>query len=256
MNKKRLLALSVLMVAVLSLSFLSLKLPTKAQTSNQAFQLSIGGLVQTPITLTLNDVKTMPQVTEYATMYCVDAPDDPLQEGYWTGVPLTYLLQIANVSQSAVKVAFYASDGFTTDLNISTALHNNSILVSYQENNESLSGFRLVVPGCWGYKWISDLTQIQLVNYNFLGTEESLGYADNGISSGTSNSQVETPPQAQATQPPPNSASSSTATQNPTSVQTNAPPTTTVNGTSPEAASGQKSQPLTFVFLAIAWVLP
>lgn len=251
MNKKRVLALSAIIVAVFALSLLSVKLPVKAQTSNQTFQLSISGLVQNPMTLTLEDVKAMPQVTEYASMYCVDAPSTVLQAGDWTGVQLSYLLGLANVSGSAVKVAFYATDDFTTDLNISTALQNTSILVAYQENNSSLSGFRLVVPGCWGYKWISDLTQIQLVNYNFLGTEESQGYADNGVSSGISSNQGGTPPQIQSTQPSPSSTSSPSATQNPAPTRTSAPSaTSSINGTTPAAASSQKSQPSMLVLVA------
>jgi hypothetical protein len=43
----------------------------------------------------------------------------------------------------------------------------------------------LVVPGKWGYKWISQLTVIELVNYDFLGRWESAGYSDEAdISSG------------------------------------------------------------------------
>jgi hypothetical protein len=34
------------------------------------------------------------------------------------------------------------------------------------------------VPGRWGYKWISQLTEIALVNYDFLGRWESAGYSD------------------------------------------------------------------------------
>jgi DMSO/TMAO reductase YedYZ molybdopterin-dependent catalytic subunit len=108
----------------------------------------------------------------------VDAPTTPLKQGNWTGVKLSYLLQQANVNPDAVKVAFFAPDGFTTDLTVQMATQDNSILLSYQLNSASLSGLQLVVPNNWGYKWITDPTQIKLVNYNFLGTEESLGYSD------------------------------------------------------------------------------
>src|SRR5208283_6022788 len=81
----------------------------------------------------------------------------------------------------AIKVAFFASDGFSTDLPIATAQQSN-IVLAYAENGNPLPDeLRLVVPGEWGYKWIDLVTNIQLVNFNYLGTEESLGYDDNGV---------------------------------------------------------------------------
>lgn len=186
MNKKRVLALTLTIITALALIGYSPKLlTTHAQTPNPATGLTITGLVQNPLSLTLDQIEAMPQNTEYAVLACVDSPTTNLQTGYWTGVQLSYLLQQANVSSSAVKVAFFATDGFTTDLTVSAATQSTNILVAYEENEQPLGGLRLVVPGDWGYKWISDLTQIQLVNYNFLGTEESQGYPDNATITGS-----------------------------------------------------------------------
>jgi len=184
MYKKRLSTLAIIIITALVLTVFTSKLSPVQAASNPTYQLTITGLVQNPLSLTLADIKAMPQTTEYAVLYCVDAPGTALEQGNWTGVELSYLLQQANVSSGAVKVAFFASDGFTTDLTVLTATQNNNILVAYELNTASLGGLRLVVPGNWGYKWIDDLTQIQLVNYNFLGTEESDGYPDNAIIAG------------------------------------------------------------------------
>ena len=218
MHKKGFLILTIIVIAALALTVLAFnsKLsPAQAQTSSPT--LTITGLVENPMSLTLADIKAMPQTTEYAALYCVDAPGTPLMQGYWTGVELSYLLQQANVSSGAVKVAFFAPDGFTTDLTVQAATQNNSILVAYQLNNASLTGLRLVVPDSWGYKWIYNLTQIKLVNYNFLGTEESEGYPDNATITTVSSSNPATP------------------TQNPT-------PTPTSNPTTLPAASNSKPQ--------------
>ena len=40
---------------------------------------------------------------------------------------------------------------------------------------------RLVVPDKWGYKWISYVTVIELVDYDFLGVWESQGYPDAAV---------------------------------------------------------------------------
>jgi hypothetical protein len=169
-----------------------------------------------------------------------------MQEGNWTGVELSYLLQQANVSSDAVKVAFFATDGFTTDLTVQMATQDNQILVAYQLDNASLSGLQLVVPNNWGYKWISDLIQIQLVNYNFLGTEESLGYSDDAtITGGAATLGVNQPSFPSSS---PNTAS---PTQNSTPTPTALPqsPMPTGNPKTSTAASNSKPQP-TSTFLA------
>lgn len=178
MNKRHTLIIAILIISSLSLTFFNSKLyPAQAQTSNTTAQLTITGLVENPLTLTLHDIQTMPQTTEYAEMYCVDDPRTPLEQGAWTGVELSYLLQQAGVSPDAIKVAFLASDDYSTDLTVQMAMQAN-ILVAYQKDNSSLGALQLVVPGNWGYKWITNPTQIQLVNYDFLGTTESEGYSD------------------------------------------------------------------------------
>ena len=160
----------------------SLKATAHAETNNVDWQLSVIGLVENPLNLTVAELEAMPQTTEYAAMYCVDDPSAAVAEGNWTGVQLWTLLDTAGVYPNATKVAFFASDGFSTDLPIATAQQSN-IVLAYALNGNPLSNvLRLVVPGEWGYKWIDLVTNIQLVNFNYLGTEESLGYADNGVS--------------------------------------------------------------------------
>jgi DMSO/TMAO reductase YedYZ molybdopterin-dependent catalytic subunit len=242
MNKKLFLTITIIALTTLALTIYSSKSPPiLAQTSSQPMQFTISGLVQNPMTVTLDDLKAMPQVTEDASLFCVDAPTIPLQQGNWTGVELSYLLQQANITLGAVKVAFFASDNFRTDLSIQMATQDNSILVAYQNNNQPLSGLRLVVPGCWGYKWISDLTQIQLVNYNFLGTEESIGYPDDATT-------AVIPPQPQTSissnnQPPtfqPQNTSAPTQSILPSPTASSPTPVPTVNPTVPPVVSDSK----------------
>jgi len=242
MNKKRFLTITIIALTTLALTIYGSKSPPiLAQTSSQPMQFTISGLVQNPMTVTLDDLKAMPQVTEDASLFCVDAPTIPIQQGNWTGVELSYLLQQANIAPGAVKVAFFASDNFRTDLSIQMATQDNSILVAYQNNNQPLSGLRLVVPGCWGYKWISDLTQIQLVNYNFLGTEESIGYPDDATT-------AVIPPQPQNSissnnQPPifqPQNVSAPTQSILPSPAASSPTPVPTVNPTVPPVVSDSK----------------
>jgi hypothetical protein len=252
MDKKGSLIITIIVITALALTVLAFNSkisPAQAQTSNPT--LTITGLVQNPLSLTLDDIKAMPQTTEYTVLICVGSPNTPLEEGTWTGVELSYLLQQANVSSSAVKVAFFATDGYTTDLTVQTATQDNNILVAYQLNNASLTGLQLVVPGHWGYKWIYNLTQIKLVNYNFLGTEESYGYSDEAIVTGEAAAPGANPPNLPSSSPNP-----ATPTQNSTPIPTASPqsPMPTGNPTTPPAVSNSKPQstPAFLVYIATA----
>ncbi|WP_297490251.1 molybdopterin-dependent oxidoreductase [Thermococcus sp.] len=139
--------------------------------------ITITGLVERPYNITLSELREMPSRKVHAVLYCVDAPNRPLSNGTWTGVPLKYLLQRAGVKENAVKVALYASDGYTTDLRVKDVLADEDIIVAYEFNGEPIEP-RLVVPGRWGYKWIKGLTKVELVDYDFKGRWESVGYPD------------------------------------------------------------------------------
>jgi DMSO/TMAO reductase YedYZ molybdopterin-dependent catalytic subunit len=162
--------------------------PTRTATlgtaSDSYWNLVVGGLVESPLNLTFDDLVAMPTSTVYAELYCVGLPTTPIAEGYWTGVRLGLVLERAGVSPEAVKVAFYAPDGFTTDLTVTTAMRND-IILAYEKDGQPLpETLRLVVPGKWGYKWIRWLTQIVLVDYDFLGRYESQGFSDEANISG------------------------------------------------------------------------
>ena len=140
--------------------------------------LVLDGLVESPVDLTLDDLRAMENTTEYVELYCVDYPTVPVEKGNWTGVRLGLLLEQAGVSPEAVKVAFYDDHGYSTDLTVATAMRED-IILAYERDGMPLSeGLRLVVPGKWGYKWISGLTHIELVDYDFAGVWESRGYSD------------------------------------------------------------------------------
>jgi DMSO/TMAO reductase YedYZ molybdopterin-dependent catalytic subunit len=155
---------------------------TRAVSSGSSeWRLSVSGIVNNSLNLTLADLSAMPQTTVQATIYCVDFPSRVVTEGSWTGVQLKTLLEQAGVLPSAVKIAFSAADGYTTDLDLETATHEN-VIVAYEKDGAPLAEtLRLVVPDKWGYKWISQLTNIRLVDYDFKGKWESQGYSDEAV---------------------------------------------------------------------------
>lgn len=161
-------------------SLATTSIPAAQAVSTNDWKVTISGLVVNPMGLSLTDLAAMPQTNVEATIYCVDFPTSPVTSGKWTGVKLSTLFEQAGVSSSAIKVAFYASDGYATDLDLDTANHDD-IILAYQKDGLPLTEtLRLVVPGKWGYKWINQVTSIVLVDYDFKGKWESQGYSDTG----------------------------------------------------------------------------
>ena len=145
---------------------------------DDGWQLTITGAVENPLNLSWAEIVAMPKTTVYAELICVDFPDQVLVGGNWTGVKLRLLLEEAGISPQAIKVGFHATDNFSTDLTIETAMRDD-IIIAYELTGEPLDEvLRLVVPGKWGYKWIHHVNRIELLNYDFLGFWESRGYSD------------------------------------------------------------------------------
>jgi hypothetical protein len=182
MNKTQFSALTAIILAALAFTVSTVYFPTvQGENSTPSWQLTITGLVEPSLNLTLSDIMAMPQTSEYAPLFCVDFPNTIVTAGNWTGVKLSYVLQQANVSDDAIKVAFHASDGYSTDLSIQTVMQDN-IILAYQIDGIPLTEIlRLVVPEHWGYKWISSLSSIELVNYDYLGKWETNGYPDEAV---------------------------------------------------------------------------
>ena len=169
-------AMTVILLA--SFSYQGLSPIVRAGSSRLDWRLTVDGLVEHPLNLTLAEIEAMPQTTVNAAIICVDFPHQVVTQGNWTGVRLWFLLEAARISPNATKVAFFANDGYSTDLTVETA-QREDIVLAYEKDGVPLSeALRLVVPGKWGYKWISQVTGIKLVDYDFKGYWESRGYSD------------------------------------------------------------------------------
>ena len=104
MKKTTFQTLIITTIITLSLIITTYPNPTiKAQTNTQ---LTITGLVDHPLNLTLNELAAMPTATFHASIICVDSPGQVLEQGYWVGVKLSTLLQTAGISTDAVKIGF------------------------------------------------------------------------------------------------------------------------------------------------------
>jgi DMSO/TMAO reductase YedYZ molybdopterin-dependent catalytic subunit len=145
------------------------------------WQLEVAGLVDTPLVLTYEDIMSMSSVTQVTYLYCMPGYEGT---GEWTGVPLKYVLEKAGYADATVSVIFHAADEYTSSIPLETALLDDTLL-AYEMNGVVLPeehGYplRLVVPGKVGYKWVKWIVKIELVDYEYEGYWESMGYSNIG----------------------------------------------------------------------------
>jgi hypothetical protein len=242
MRKNMLYVIGVMVTVIfLTVGFLSVAKPYVYAESQEAnWQLVISGLVDQNLTLSLADMQNLPKTTVNMSLFCVDFPNYVVAQGSWTGVSLSLLLDRAGVSAEVIKVAFYARDGYSTDLTVETARRSDVILAYERDGIPLPEALRLVVPGKWGYKWISQISDIVLVNYDYKGKWESLGYSDTGdITQGSSRNSIIPQVPTLGPQPPRPDISNS-----PTPTNSTPSPTPTESPTSPaQSPSDLSSSP-------------
>jgi hypothetical protein len=199
-----------------SLAYSAIPAANSASDDTEAeWQLTVTGLVENPLSLNWTEITAMPKTSVNAELICVDFPTTPITQGNWTGIKLKTLLEEANPSANAIKVGFFAADDYSTDLTVEAAMSDN-IILAYEKDGASLNDLRLVVPGRWGYKWISQLTRIELFDYNFLGFWESRGYSDEAnIAAGGQQSPYQLSPPAVTPSPSPTTPPSPSPSQPP-----------------------------------------
>jgi len=162
----------------------------------QSYRLKIGGHVNTPLELSLAELKQLGDAVDLVAVnqcsgnsrghFAPRANGGQLSNGAmgnarWTGVPLKKVLERAGVKAGAVQVAFNgldtppAGDGpdFVKSLNIDHAL-DGEVMLAWQMNGEDLpmlNGYplRLVVPGYYGTYWVKHLSDITVLDKPFDG---------------------------------------------------------------------------------------
>jgi DMSO/TMAO reductase YedYZ molybdopterin-dependent catalytic subunit len=167
------------------------------------WRLQLGGRVQQPLTLDLEQIRRQPAVTEAVTMECAGNGRARLEPhitsqpwlleavgtGEWTGTRLRPLLEQAGLLDDAVEIVFEGLDrGFEGDaeqsyarsLTLEQAL-DDDLLLAYELNGVPLPpqhGYplRLVVPGWYGMTNVKWLTSITAVSEPFAGYQQASAY--------------------------------------------------------------------------------
>lgn len=160
------------------------KNPFDPQVDSARWALEVAGLVQTPLTLTYEDIKGLPAVEQYATLQCIDnkVGGDLIGNASWRGVRLRDVLERAGLKEGVVDVVLRASDDYRDSIPLDRALADGTIL-AYEMNGEPLTpahGYplRLIVPGIYGMKNVKWIRRIEPVNFDLKGYWQARGWDD------------------------------------------------------------------------------
>ncbi len=129
------------------------------------WRLTVDGLVARPTSFSLDELKRFPSRSNITHQAC--------EEGWsfiaeWTGVPLSYVLNLVGVNPKAKFVVVYPYDTLWDSIDMLDALHPQTTL-AYALNGQELptphgAPLRLRVPRQLGYKSIKYLSRITLTD--------------------------------------------------------------------------------------------
>jgi DMSO/TMAO reductase YedYZ molybdopterin-dependent catalytic subunit len=156
----------------------------------ETFRLTVSGAVRTPLSLSLAEIKAMPQVEIVAVAQCSgksrglfvpcvaggQAGNGMMGNARWRGTPLKGVLERAGIKPEAVEVQFDGMDGpvlpetpdFAKSLQLDHA-GDGEVMLAWAMNGADLpflNGYplRLVVPGHYATYWVKHLNAITVLD--------------------------------------------------------------------------------------------
>lgn len=159
--------------------------------SAKDWTLELSGLVEHPLTLTLNELKARPRKETVFTLECsgnngFDWFKGGVGNATWAGTPLAAMLEEAGIQEDGIEVVFYGRDKgdievrdipmtqhFARSMSLQDALSPDNLLV-YEMNGEPLpqaNGFpvRLIAPGWYGIANVKWLERIEILPTRYMG---------------------------------------------------------------------------------------
>lgn len=149
----------------------------------KTWRLKIEGLLEKPLSLSLDEIKALPKKTQAKNFICVEGWG--LDEQRWEGVHLKDIFSKVKIDPKAKYVTFHAIGGkYKDSLSIQEALEPDTIL-AYKVNDKDLlpeNGFplRLIVPRMYAYKGTKWVERIVFTEKQETGYWEERGYSADG----------------------------------------------------------------------------
>jgi DMSO/TMAO reductase YedYZ molybdopterin-dependent catalytic subunit len=141
-----------------------------------SWTMSLAGMVDNPLELTIEDLLNRPSATQVVTMQCISNPigGDLTSSSRWTGIQFRELLAEAGIQDGAREVYIESADGFYESVALEVAMDPRVLLV-YAMNGVPLPvehGFplRIYIPNRYGMKQPKWIMSMEVIG------EEGAGY--------------------------------------------------------------------------------
>ena len=138
----------------------------KPQLVPETWRLELNGLVDRPLSLTLDEVRAMPTISYHHTLSCISnrIGGDLIGTTRWTGVRVQDVLAMAGMKPTAEELFIEAADGFYESVAMSDLMDDRTMF-AYEMNGAPLpheNGFplRIIIPNRYGMKqpkWIVNM---------------------------------------------------------------------------------------------------
>jgi DMSO/TMAO reductase YedYZ molybdopterin-dependent catalytic subunit len=143
----------------------------------ESWRLELAGLIGDKRPLTKEAIYTMPHETQITRHICVEGWD---YIGKWSGVPLRLFLERIGADTTAKYVAFRCPDGYSSSIDMPTALHPQTILATQYDGAPLPLEFgfplRLKTPLKLGFKQPKWIIAMEVTNTYPGGYWEDGGY--------------------------------------------------------------------------------
>lgn len=173
--------------------------------THSSYWLPVNGLVKHPKLFSIEDIRKLPSRTVKVVLECAGNKrhsfepkvygeqweKGAISEGYWKGVPLRAILELAEIKQSAREVLVEGYDNglrtdvdkvfsFSRSLPMEKAMHPDTI-IAYEYNGHPIPfkhGFplRLIVPQWYGMASVKWIKQITVIGLGFNGPFQTVDY--------------------------------------------------------------------------------
>jgi sulfite dehydrogenase (cytochrome) subunit A len=162
----------------------------------KSYRLSVHGLVRNPLSLSLQDLKSLAEPVEVVAVnqcsgnsrgfstprvFGAQLANGSMGNARWTGVPLSKVLEKAGVDAGARQVTFDGLDkpvlpgtsDFRKALEMEHAMSGEPLLAWGMNDRDIpfLNGYplKLIVPGYFGTYWVKHLADIEVIDHEFSG---------------------------------------------------------------------------------------
>jgi DMSO/TMAO reductase YedYZ molybdopterin-dependent catalytic subunit len=137
----------------------------------RSWRLRVGGLVEKPLALTLEELRRMPPLAQFITLACVSnlVGGDLIGTTRWTGVSLQELLPRLRLTPAASHLKITSADGFYEVVALDLIASDPRVMLAFAWDGVPLAvehGFplRIYIPNVYGMKqpkWIQSIDAIE-----------------------------------------------------------------------------------------------